>query len=104
MAPSPAGTASCIALARSSTSGTASFNASTPAATSAAVFAEAMASDHGRLRPAFLLPQAIDGDTRRQHQGLGIDGLVQRFGRAFGDQLPEVAAQARRRLRRRSRE
>ena len=48
MPPCPTGTASCIACARKRTSGTASLNAITPAATSAGVFTEAVARDERR--------------------------------------------------------
>jgi hypothetical protein len=76
IAPSPDGTAACMALARSSTSGTAS-------AIAALRRQPAPNTRPGCDRrpwpaaPAFFLPQAVNGNPGGQHQGLGIDGLVQ---------------------------
>ncbi len=62
------------------------------------ILTQAMASHQRRLRAAVFQPQPINGNAGSQHQGLGVDCLVQCLGRAFADQLPEVAAQCRRSL------
>jgi hypothetical protein len=57
------------------------------------ILAEAVPRHQSRLRAAFFEPQTINGNACGQHQGLSIDGLVQRLGRPLNHQLPQVTAQ-----------
>ena len=93
IAPVPIGTAACIAAARAGEpAAQRSFSASTPAATSAGIFAETVTRDDGRLPTALLQPQAPGCDTGSEHYRLGVDRLRQQLGRAIGNHLPEIVA------------
>ena len=91
--PRPAGTASCIACARKRTSGTASANASAPAATSAVYSPRLWPATTRRLRAARRLPCAPHRDAGRQHHRLRVRRQVERVGRTFVDQRPQILAE-----------
>ena len=57
------------------------------------IFAQTMPGDDAGLFAPLFLPQSIGSNRRRQHQRLGIDGLRQEFGGAFGNQLPQILPQ-----------
>src|SRR5690606_903783 len=54
------------------------------------VFAQAMAGDEGRLRPALGLPQAPQGNGSGEDGGLGLVGFVKALLRALLGQSPQV--------------
>jgi hypothetical protein len=94
MPPCPTGTASCMAWARKRTSGTASLNVDHAGGHQGRIFTQAVAGHHRRHRAAGGDPGTVGGHTGGQHDRLGVGGQVQRFLRAFGDQLAEVEPSA----------
>jgi hypothetical protein len=93
IAPTPSGTAACIASARKRTSLIASAKFREPAATSAAYSPRLWPASSAGVAAARRLPHTPGGDVGRQHRGLGVDGLVEQIGRAVGHQRPQVLPQ-----------
>ena len=101
--PRPRGTASCIACARKRTSGTASRNASAPAATSAVYSPRLWPATIDRHRPARRLPRAPHRDAGGQHHRLRVDREVESASRSVSTRAPTGPARAPPTLRRTSR-
>ena len=97
MAPSPAGTAFCMAWPRSFSSRAASATEKAPAAASAVVFAERVAGDDDGLlaqgEAALLLQHAQHGERVRHQRGLGVLGQRQLLAGPFEHQLGELLLQ-----------
>ena len=54
------------------------------------IFAQTVSSEVRRGMTAFFLPRAERGDSRREHQRLGIDCLILHVGRAVDGHRPKV--------------
>jgi hypothetical protein len=92
IAPTPDGTACCIASARKRTSGTASRNASAPRQR-APYIRRGCVRRRIRLRAARLVPRAPHRNARREHHRLRVDGLAEIGLGSFGDERPQILAE-----------
>ena len=93
IAPTPSGTAACMASARKRTSLIASAKPSAPAATSAAYSPRLWPASSAGAAPPAACHTRQAATSGRQHRGLGVDGLVEQIGRAVGDQRPQILAE-----------
>jgi hypothetical protein len=60
------------------------------------IFAEAVSGNDPRIRSSGSEPGAPRREAGGQHRGLRVPCQIERFGRTFFDELPEVFAQRRR--------
>ena len=90
IAPTPTGTACCIAWARKRTSGAACASVRTPEATRAEYSPSEWPATTDGSAPPSAQPGAPGGDAGDQHHGLGVGGQGQGFLGAFVDQAGDV--------------
>ncbi len=93
IAPTPDGTACCMASARNRTSGSASWKASAPEATSAVYSPRLCPASTDGISAAGSTPRPPDGDAGRQHDRLRVHRLVELGVSAVGYQLPQILAE-----------
>ena len=96
IAPTPEGTASCIACARKRTSGTASWNASARAATSAVYSPRLCPAMTAGVAPPAACHARQTATPGCQHDRLRVDRLVERIFGSVGDERPEILSEYRR--------